>query len=612
MSTSNPILKVMLCGSVDDGKSTLIGRLLYDSGKLYSDTLAKLKQDSKQHGTQDEELDFALLVDGLHAEREQGITIDVAYRYFDLDDKRIMLLDSPGHIEYTRNMASATSMADVALLMVDAKLGLQTQSKRHAYLCDLFGIKEIIVLVNKMDEVSYKEICYDTISSDFIHFADNANLSRYSFIPISALKGDNILSLSKNMPWYQNETLIEKLMRLKTKPKDAPGVLPIQWVNRPNANFRGFSGTLAQGNIEKGQRVIAYPLKEGATVTKILQHTQEFDNAAAGDAITLTLDKELDLSRGSVLSDKEASVAVANQFATMLLWLDKKALISGREYIFAMAHQTALCTTKKPKYILDIDSQMKLAGQNLKFNEIGSVQIALNTPVNFIPYHQSRTMGGFILIDRVNFNTVACGMIKYALYRATNVIHQDFDIDMLKRQSLKGHDNGVIWMTGLSSAGKSTIANIVEKKLFAKGVHTITLDGDNIRHGLNRDLGFTEAERAENIRRIAEVAKLMCEAGLITIVSFISPFRLDRETAKHIIGEDKFIEVHIDAPLKTAEERDAKGLYKKARRGEIANFTGIDSPYEAPLNPEIYIDTTKTDAQKCADQIIDHLAKNLL
>ncbi len=604
------LLRFITCGSVDDGKSTLIGRLLYETKVLFEDQLGQLEADSKKLGTQGGELDFALLVDGLAAEREQGITIDVAYRFFATDKRKFIVADTPGHEQYTRNMVTGASTADVAVILIDARQGLLPQTRRHSYLVSLLGIRRVLVAVNKMDLMGYSEEVFNRIEADYRAFAEQLGLSDIQCIPLSALKGDNLIERSTSMPWYQGPSLLQ---HLETVPLDddrashAPFRLPVQWVNRPNLDFRGYSGNVAAGSIRVGERIRVLPSGKQSRVSGILGLAGEQQEAVCGQAVTLTLEDEIDISRGDLIALADAPPAVADQFESTLVWMGEEPMLPGRPYLLKIGCRTLgmSCTTLKHK--VDVNSLQQLAARTLELNEIGVCDLSLDQPIPFDPYVDNRDTGGFIIIDRLTNQTVGAGMLHFALRRAQNVHWQAIDVNGAARATLKGQTPRILWFTGLSGAGKSTIANLVERKLHALGRHTYLLDGDNVRHGLNRDLGFSEADRVENIRRVAEVARLMLDAGLITLVSFISPFRAERDLARSLAGEGAFLEIFVDASLELAERRDPKGLYQKARRGELKNFTGIDSPYEPPLAPDIHIDTGRESAEAAAERIVEHL-----
>ncbi|RAS09446.1 sulfate adenylyltransferase subunit CysN [Cupriavidus alkaliphilus] len=604
---SKSLLRFITCGSVDDGKSTLIGRLLYESKMLFEDQLAQLEADSKKMGTQGENLDFALLVDGLAAEREQGITIDVAYRFFATDKRKFIVADTPGHEQYTRNMVTGASTADLAILLVDARRGVQTQTRRHSYLVATLGIRRVVLAVNKLDMVDYSRDVHTRIEKEYREFARQIGLTDIVCIPMSALRGDNITEPSANTPWYQGPTLMDHLESVPidhAPAQDEAFRLPVQWVNRPNLDFRGFAGTVSAGVIRRGDRVRALPSGRESRVTAIVGAGGECEQAMRGQAVTLTLADEIDISRGDVLACTEDPPAVADQFEATLVWMNEDAMLPGRPYLLKLGTRTVGVTVAQPKYKVNVNTLEHLAARTLELNEIGVCNLHLDQAVAFDPYARNRELGGFILIDRLTNNTVGAGMLHFALRRAQNVHWQAIDVDRRAHAALKHQSPRIVWFTGLSGAGKSTIANLVEKRLHALGHHTYLLDGDNVRHGLNKDLGFSEADRIENIRRVAEVARLMLDAGLIVLVSFISPFRSEREMARALAGDGEFIEVFIDTPLAVAEQRDPKGLYRKARRGELKNFTGIDSPYEPPEHPEIRIDTTGDTAEQAAERIV--------
>ncbi len=606
------MLRFITCGSVDDGKSTMIGRLLYESKMLFEDQLAALEVDSKKMGTQGDNLDFALLVDGLAAEREQGITIDVAYRFFSTDRRKFIVADTPGHEQYTRNMVTGASTADVAVLMVDARKGVLVQTRRHSYLASLIGIRNIVVAISKMDLVDWSEKTFRDIAEEYAAFAIPLGFSSITYIPMSALKGDNVIAQSEHMDWYRGTTLMGYL---ETVPVDEeilqkrPFRLPVQWVNRPNLDFRGFAGTIASGVIKTGDRVRIQPVGRETRVARIVSADGDMEQAVAGQSITLTLADEIDISRGDIISTIDTPAGVADQFEVTLVWMVEEPMLPGRRYLLKIGGQTVNAEIGSLKHKVNVNTLEHTAATKLELNEIGVLNLSLDRQIAFDPYKENRETGGFILIDRMSNNTIAAGMIDFALRRASNIHMQALDIDKAARATLKGQKGCVVWLTGLSGSGKSAIANMVEKKLYAAGRHTYILDGDNVRHGLNKDLGFTDADRVENIRRIAEVAKLMVDAGLIVITAFISPFRVERQMARSLVKEGEFYEVFVDTPLALAEARDPKGLYKKARRGELANFTGIDSPYEKPKNPEIHIDTATLSAEQSADEIIRRLGE---
>jgi len=605
------LLRFLTCGSVDDGKSTLIGRLLYESKLVYEDQLAALNADSKKHGTQGEELDLALLVDGLAAEREQGITIDVAYRFFSTEKRKFIVADTPGHEQYTRNMVTGASTADLAIILVDARKGVLTQTRRHSYIVSLLGIRHVVLAVNKMDAVGYAEGVFNGIVAEYLPFARQLGLNEVTCIPVSALKGDNILQASPNLPWFKGPALMQHLesVEVEDRAQATPLRLPVQWVNRPSPDFRGFAGQIASGRVNVGDRVRALPSGAEARVARIVTHDGDLPHAIAGQSVTLTLDREIDVSRGDLLASSAEAAEVADQFEATLIWMHEQPMQPGRQYLLKVGARTVNATLAAPRHRVNVNTLEKQAAQQLELNEIGLCQLTLDRPVAFDPYAHNRDTGGFILIDKLSNDTVGAGLLQAALRRADNIHWQALDVTRAGRAQLKGQRACALWFTGLSGAGKSTIANLVEKRLHVLGRHTYLLDGDNIRHGLNKDLGFTDADRVENIRRVAEVTKLMVDAGLIVLVSFISPFRAEREAARGLLGEGEFFEVFIDTPLDEAEKRDPKGLYRKARRGELPNFTGIDSPYEAPGKPEIRIDTTSLSATQAAERIIAELDK---
>jgi bifunctional enzyme CysN/CysC len=603
------LLRFITCGSVDDGKSTLIGRLLYDSKMIFDDQLSALAGDSKKFGTTGGELDLALLVDGLAAEREQGITIDVAYRFFSTDRRKFIVADTPGHEQYTRNMATGASTADLAIVIIDARKGILTQTRRHSLIASLLGVRHIVLAVNKMDMVIYDESVFRKIEKDYTAFAATFGFKEIQAIPVSALRGDNATTLSANTPWYKGPCLLEYLETVEIGGQDAklPFRMPVQWVNRPNADFRGFAGRIASGAVAPGTRVKILPSGKISSVARIVTYDGDLEKSFSGQSVTLTLADEVDISRGDVITAADAPCEIADQFETRIIWMSEKPMVASRQYLLQSGTSHSICTPAKPKYRIDMHTLEHEACKTLAMNEIGVCDIALDRKIAFEPYQDNRTLGAFILIDRLTHETVAAGMITHSLRRSQNVHLQDLSVDQAARAAIKGQKPCTIWMTGLSGAGKSTIANAVEKKLNALGKHTVLLDGDNLRHGLNKDLGFTEQDRAENIRRVAEVAKLMMEAGLIALVSFISPFRAERKMARELIGSDRFIEVFVDTPLQEAEARDVKGLYKKARAGQIPNFTGISSPYEAPENPELRLETVEQSPEELAEEILAFL-----
>jgi bifunctional enzyme CysN/CysC len=611
------LLRFITCGSVDDGKSTLIGRLLYETKTLFEDQLAALEADSKRHGTQGDSIDFALLVDGLSAEREQGITIDVAYRYFTSEKRKFIIADTPGHEQYTRNMVTGASTADLAVLLVDARKGVLTQTRRHAFLAHLVGVRHFVLAVNKMDMVDYDQRAFDAITAEFRSFADRIGVSDVVAIPVSAVRGDNVAEPSRTTSWYEGPSLLDHLDTV-TLDADAdlakPLRMPVQWVNRPNQDFRGFAGQIASGTMTSNEEVRILPSGRVTRIERILGPRGDLEQAVAGQSVTVTLADEVDCSRGDVIAAAGHPPEAADQFEATLVWMDEHDLIPGRGYWLKIGTQTVTATIQEPKYEINVNTLDHLAAKALALNGIGVAEVATDREIVFEPYavansSPNRMLGGFILIDKLTNATVACGMLHFALRRSLNIHRQHLDVSRETHAALKGQRPAVLWFTGLSGAGKSTIANIVEKKLATLGRHTFLLDGDNVRHGLNRDLGFTEADRIENIRRVGEVARLMADAGLIVLTAFISPFRAEREMVRKMLPEGEFIEVFVDTPLAEAEKRDAKGLYAKARAGELKNFTGIDSPYEAPATPEIRIDTTALSPDAAADLIITELMK---
>ncbi|MEM5534941.1 sulfate adenylyltransferase subunit CysN [Neptuniibacter pectenicola] len=607
------LLRFITCGSVDDGKSTLIGRLLFESKMLFEDQLAAVESDSKKFGTQGESIDFALLVDGLAAEREQGITIDVAYRFFSTDRRKFIVADTPGHEQYTRNMVTGASTADVAILMVDARKGILTQTRRHSFLVSLIGIRHIVVAINKMDLVEYSEGVFNNIVEEYQAFAAEVGIEKITFIPMSAFKGDNVIECSERMPWYRGTTLMGYLETVEVDDERAqrlPFRMAVQWVNRPNLDFRGFSGLLAGGKIHPGDKVRVLPSGKESTVARIVTMDGDLDEAVAGQSVTLTLEDEIDVSRGDLFVKSDQPASVAKQFETTVVWMHEEALLPGRTYLMKVGTQMVSATVTDIKYQVNVNTLEHTAAKSLDLNGIGICSLSLDRDIAFDPYKENQDTGNFILIDRLTNSTVGAGMINFALRRSHNITIQHVDVNKEGRGSAKHQKPCIIWLTGLSGAGKSTIANLVEQKLFAMGRHTYLLDGDNVRHGLNKDLGFTDGDRVENIRRIAEVAKLMLDAGLIVISAFISPFRSERRMARELVEEGEFVEVFVNTPLDVAEDRDVKGLYKKARRGELKNFTGVDSPYEAPEDPECDLRTAGYSADECAEQVVEYLQNN--
>ena len=601
------LLRFITCGSVDDGKSTLIGRLLYDSKMIFEDQLEALQADSKRVGTQGQEIDFALLVDGLAAEREQGITIDVAYRFFATEKRKFIVADCPGHEQYTRNMFTGASTADLAIMMIDARKGVLVQTRRHSYLCNLIGIKNIVLAVNKMDLVDYSQQVFDEIVADYTAFAHEIGIKSFTAMPISGFKGDNITTLSENTPWFTGQPLIEHLESVEldlTTDQTKPFRLPVQWVNRPDLDFRGFSGLISSGSVKPGDAVRVLPSGKTSTVTKIVTLDGELDEAVAGQSVTICFADEVDCSRGNVIAVADAPPEVSDQFEATIVWMDDDPLHVGRAYWLKLGTQTVSVTVQQPKYTVNVNTMEHLAAKTLELNAIGVAELATDKPIVFEPYALSRALGGFILIDKITNRTVGAGMLHFSLRRAQNVHWQATDIGREEHAGLKNQKARVLWFTGLSGSGKSTIANEVEKSLNLMNRHTFLLDGDNVRHGLNKDLGFTEADRIENIRRVGEVAKLMADAGLIVLTAFISPFRVERDMVRAMLPDAEFIEIFVDTPLEVAEARDVKGLYKKARSGALKNFTGIDSPYEPPLNPEIRVNTVEMTATEAAEYIV--------
>jgi bifunctional enzyme CysN/CysC len=607
---SKSMLRFITCGSVDDGKSTLIGRLLYDSKMVFEDQVAALEADSKKFGTQGQNIDFALLVDGLAAEREQGITIDVAYRFFSTSKRKFIVADAPGHEQYTRNMVTAASTADLAVILVDARKGVLTQTRRHSYLAHLIGIRNFVLAVTKMDLIGYDQQRFEAIAADYKAFAASIGIADFQAIPVSGLAGDNIASRSDSTPWYKGPALIEHLESVPldvTADQAKPFRMPVQRVNRPNLEFRGFCGLISSGAVRPGDKVKVLPSGKTSTITRIVTMDGDLDCAVAGQSVTLCFADEVDCSRGDVIAAASAPPEAADQFETTVVWMSDHAMVVGRPYWLKIGAQTVTATLHQPKYEVNVNTLEHLAAKALNLNAIGIVNIVTDRPIVFEPYSESRSLGGFILIDKFTNGTVAAGTIHFSLWRAQNVHWQALDIPRETRADLKNQKPSVLWFTGLSGAGKSTIANLVERELVRMNRHTFLLDGDNVRHGLNKDLGFTEADRIENIRRIGEVAKLMTDAGLIVLTAFISPFRTERQMVRDMLKPGEFVEIFVDTPLADAEARDVKGLYKKARSGQLKNFTGIDSPYEPPLKPDIIIDTTVTSAEEAAQLIVRKL-----
>lgn len=604
-------LRFLTCGSVDDGKSTLLGRLLYDSKTIFEDQLSATHAESRQFGTQGENIDLALLVDGLQAEREQGITIDVAYRYFETDKRKFIAIDTPGHEQYTRNMATGASNAELAIILVDARKGVLTQTRRHSYIVSLLGIRQVILAVNKMDLVDYQQTVFEAISEDYLDFAKQIGLDNVHCVPLSALTGENVFSRQGAMSWYDGPLLIELLETLQIERNDSNSGfrLPVQWVNRPNSDFRGFSGTIASGVIERGETVTASLSGKQSTITRIIGPSGDLSQAVAGQAVTVTLADEIDVSRGDLLAAGEPAPQVADQFAAHLIWMDSEAMLPERQYLIRLASASATAQITSLSYRIDVNSLQHLAAKTLELNEVAYCKIALDRALAFDPYNNNRHTGAFVLIDKFTNATVGVGTIDFALRRASNIAWHTMKVDKATRAKNNAQVPCVLWFTGLSGAGKSTIADCLEQKLHAAGKRTYLLDGDNVRHGLNKDLGFTDQDRVENIRRVAEVAKLMVDAGLIVLSSFISPFREERQMARALLEDNEFVEIFIDTPLEVCESRDPKGLYKKARAGQLKNFTGIDSEYEAPLNAEVTLKAGQHDVEALADQLIDYLQR---
>ena len=605
------LLRFITCGSVDDGKSTLIGRLLYESHLIFDDHLAALVADSARIGTQGDRLDLALLTDGLSAEREQGITIDVAHRYFTTDRRTFIVADTPGHEQYTRNMVTGASTADLAVILIDARSGVLTQTRRHSFLVSLLGIDHIVVAVNKMDLVDYDRERFEEIRSDYLDFADRIGITAPLHIPISALEGDNVVTSSAAMAWYRGPTLLDHLETVVVDDDTAerPLRLAVQWVNRPDAEFRGVAGRISAGSISPGDRIRVLPSGITTSIDRIVTMDGDLDRAIAGQSVTVVFADDIDTSRGDLIAHEDSPAGLADQFETQIVWMHEEPMLPGRPYLLRIGTQTVTATIAQPKYRVDVNSLEHLAATTLELNEIGVCNLATDRPVPFDIYGDHRETGGFIIIDRISQNTVGAGMINFALRRSHNIHWQHVEVDKQARSARNGHRPAVVWFTGLSGSGKSTIADLVESELHRRGIHTYLLDGDNIRHGLNRDLGFTDADRVENIRRIAEVAALMVDAGLVVLASFISPFSAERAMARERVGDGEFFEVHVDVPLDIAEARDPKGLYAKARAGELANFTGIDSPYEAPEHPDLHIDTEALGAEAAATAVVELLTR---
>ena len=605
------MLRFITCGSVDDGKSTLIGRLLYDSKMIFEDQLDALQADSKKVGTQGEEIDFALLVDGLAAEREQGITIDVAYRFFNTEKRKFIVADCPGHEQYTRNMVTGASTADLAVVMIDARKGVLVQTRRHSYLCNLIGIKNIVLAVNKMDLVDYDKQVFDKIVADYAEFAKEIGIESFTAMPISGFKGDNVTQApSANTPWYTGPSLVDHLESvevLSAVAAEKPFRMPVQWVNRPNLDFRGFSGQIATGAVKPGDAIRVLPSGKTSTVKSIVTFNGDLDEAVAGQSVTLTLDDEIDCSRGNIISIADNPPEVADQFEATIVWMDDEALLPGRGYWLKLGPQMVSASVAEPKFEVNVNTMQHMAAKTLDLNAIGVAEVTTDKPLVFEPYADNRALGGFILIDKVTNATVGAGMLHFSLRRSQNVHWQATDVTREEHANLKNQAPRVLWFTGLSGSGKSTIANEVEKRLNLMNRHTFLLDGDNVRHGLNKDLGFTDADRVENIRRVGELTKLMADAGLVVLTAFISPFRAERQMVRAMLPEGEFIEIFVDTPLEVAEQRDVKGLYKKAREGKLKNFTGIDSPYEEPQNAEIRVNTVEMSPQEAAAYIVDKI-----
>ena len=604
------LLRFITCGSVDDGKSTLIGRLFYDSKIIFEDHLVQLEEDSKKVGTQGQKIDFALLVDGLDAERQQGITIDVAYRFFSTEKRKFIVLDTPGHEEFTRNMVTGASSAQLAIILIDARKGVLTQTRRHSFICNMLGIKNIILAVNKMDLIAYDEITFNNIISDYKIFADRIGIKKFTAIPISSLIGDNIQSFSENTKWYKGLTLLNYLECTeinKNKDNLENFFMPVQWVNRPNQNFRGFSGKIVSGMVKPGEEVMILPSKKSSYVDRIVSFDGDLGQAICDQSITLTLKDEVDCSRGQIIVSADSSIHTSDQFESSIIWMDETTLIPGRSYYLKIGTETVSAYISELKYKINVNTMEKIETKTIKLNEICVANVITDKEIIFTPYKKNRSLGGFILIDKFTDVTVGAGLINSSISRANNIKWQDLDITREQRATLKSQNPCVIWMTGLSGSGKSTIANALEKKLSQMNHHTFILDGDNVRQGLNKDLGFNEVDRVENIRRVGEVAKLMTDAGLIVIVAFISPFRSEREMVRQLIGSNEFTEVFIDTPISVAEERDVKGLYAKARSGKIKNFTGIDSRYEIPENPDIHIKTIDITIDEAVNKILNKI-----
>ena len=605
------LLRFITCGSVDDGKSTLIGRMLYESHMVFEDHLAALEVDSRQVGTQGGDLDFALLVDGLGAEREQGITIDVAYRFFSTEKRKFIVADTPGHEQYTRNMVTGASTADLAVILVDARRGVLTQTRRHSYLVHLLGIRKVVVAVNKLDLIDYSEDVFGRIEQDYRAFAEQLGIRNVVCIPVSALRGDNVVSRSDHMPWYDGPTLMDHLEQVEVdeQQQGGPFRMPVQWVNRPSPDFRGFSGTVVGGAVAVGEPVLVLPSGTRTEVARVVTMDGDVGRAVAGQSVTLVLEDEVDCSRGDVLCDERSPAGAADAFQAHVVWMDEQEMLPGRSYLMKIGTRTVNVTLDRPKYQINVNTLEHVAHPTLHLNEIGVCNLHVDRSVVYDPYDENRDMGGFIIIDRLSNNTVAAGLIDFALRRSENVQWQPLSVDKPARAGIKAHAPCVVWFTGLPGAGKSTIANLVERRLNAQAVHTYLLDGDNIRRGLSKDLGFTDADRIENVRRVGEVSRLMVDAGLVVLVSLISPFGAERAMVRSLFEPGEFLEVHVDTSLGVAEGRDPKGLYAKARKGELPNFTGVDSPYERPEEPELRVDTTALSAETAVDHVVDLLTR---
>ena len=604
------LLRFITCGSVDDGKSTLIGRLLHESKSLLDDQLAALEGDSRRFGTQGDALDFALLLDGLGAEREQGITIDVAYRFFATEKRKFIVADTPGHEQYTRNMVTGASTADLAVILVDARKGILTQTRRHSYLVSLVGIRHVVLAVNKLDLVGWSREAFEAIERDYRAFAARLGIEQVTSIPLSALHGDNLGAASENTPWYRGPNLLQHLEQVDIGAHaEGPLRMPVQWVNRPDLDFRGYSGRILGGRVQPGDAIRVLPSGKQSTVTRVVTYDGDLANAGAGQSVTLTLADEIDISRGDVICAAEDPAGLADQFEATVVWMADAAMLPGRPYLVKLGATTLGASLGQPKYVVDVNSLDHLAAKTLELNGIGVCNLTLDRAVAFDPYAQNRDMGSFIVIDRYTNQTVGAGLLHFALRRSQNIHWQAVEVDKQARTRQNGHKPCVLWLTGLSGSGKSTIANIVERQLHALGARTYLLDGDNVRHGLSKDLGFTDADRVENIRRIGEVARLMVDAGLIVLTAFISPFRSERRLARGMVADGEFFEIFVDTPLAIVEQRDPKGLYKKARRGELKNFTGIDSPYEVPEAPELHVDTTRQSPEESATAIVAALVE---